>query len=306
MPARESPEPAPAPADYSGVLPVPGVSALAATYDGLILDQWGVLHDGTRPYAGAIECLERLRAAGKRVVVLSNSGRREAENLRFMARMGFPETLFDRFVSAGDEARRAIAERVDPFHRALGRRCYAFTREGDHSLIEGIGLEIVDRIEAADFIAVIGTDSPRRNLPDYEAQLQAGIRLRLPMICTNPDLVRLSPQGAIEAPGVLSRRYEALGGTVFYHGKPHPAIYGTCLEALAVASRDRVLAIGDSIEHDVLGAARAGLRSAFIAGGIHAEELMTIWGKCPSPQAWRAFAVKAVARPDYLLPAFIW
>jgi HAD superfamily hydrolase (TIGR01459 family) len=164
----------------------------------------------------------------------------------------------------------------------------------------------VDRIEAAEFIAVIGTDSPRRNLADYEAQLQAGIRLRLPMICANPDLVRLSPEGAIEAPGVLARRYETLGGSVFYHGKPHPAIYGSCLEALGVADRNRVLAVGDSIEHDVLGAARAGLRSAFVAGGIHAEELATRWGRCPAPQAWRAFARRAVAQPDYLLPAFVW
>jgi HAD superfamily hydrolase (TIGR01459 family) len=302
-----SPDPAPAAAAaYGGVAPVAGVSALATDYDGFILDQWGVLHDGTSPYAGAIECLEQLRAAGKRVVVLSNSGRREAENLRFMARMGFPAALFDRFVGAGDDARRAIAARADPFHLALGRRCFAFTRNGDHSLIDGIGLEIVDRVEAADFLAAIGTDSPQRNLPDYEAALQAGISRGLPMVCANPDLVRLSPEGTIEAPGVLARRYEALGGTVFYHGKPHAAIYGSCLDALAIASRERVLAIGDSIEHDVLGASRAGLRSAFVAGGIHAEELEIARGKLPSPQVWCDFAGKAVARPDYLLPAFVW
>ncbi|MBI3916733.1 MAG: TIGR01459 family HAD-type hydrolase [Betaproteobacteria bacterium] len=296
----------PTAADYGGVVPVTGVSALAAAYDGFIVDQWGVLHDGTRPYAGAIECLERLRAAGKRVVVLSNSGKREAENLRLMARIGFPETLFDRFVGAGEDARRAIAARSEPFHRTLGRRCYAFTRDGDRSLIDGIGLEVVDRVETADFLAVIGIDSPQRNLRDYETELRAGISCSLPMICANPDLVRVSPEGTVEAPGVLARRYEALGGAVFYHGKPHAAIYGTCLEALAVASQDRVVAIGDSIEHDVLGASRAGLRSAFVAGGIHAAELVTARGELPDAQRWRDFAAKAVARPDYLLPAFVW
>jgi len=306
MPVRASPEPVPAAADYGGAVPVAGVSALAAAYDGFILDQWGVLHDGVRPYAGAIECLERLRAAGKRVVVLSNSGKREAENLRLMARMGFPETLFDHFVGAGEDARCAIAARSEPFHRALGRRCYAFTRDGDRSLIDGIGLEIVDRVETADFLAVIGIDSPQRNLRDYEAELRAGISRSLPMICANPDLVRVSPEGTVEAPGVLARRYEALGGAVFYHGKPHAAIYGTCLEALAVASQDRVVAIGDSIEHDVLGASRAGLRSAFVAGGIHAAELVTARGELPDARRWRDFAAKAVARPDYLLPAFVW
>jgi HAD superfamily hydrolase (TIGR01459 family) len=306
MPARALPESAPNAADYGGVVPVAGMSALCGAFDGFILDQWGVMHDGTRAYDGAIECLTRLREAGKRIVVLSNTGRREAENLRFMTRMGFTDALFDRFVGAGDDARRAIASRTEPFHRALGRRCYAFTRGGDHSLLDGIGLEIVDRIEAADFLAVLGTDSPRRNLPDYEAELQAGIKRGLPMICANPDLVRLSPEGAIEAPGVLARRYEELGGAVFYHGKPHPAIYQTCLDVLAGVSRGRVLAIGDSIEHDVLGASRAGLASGLVTGGIHAEELGTARSGLPTPQAWRAFAAKFVARPDYLLPAFVW
>jgi HAD superfamily hydrolase (TIGR01459 family) len=288
------------------VVPVAGVSALVAAYDGYILDQWGVLHDGTQPYPGSIECLTRLRAAGKRIVVLSNSGRREEENLRLMARIGFAGALFDRFVGAGDDARRAIASRSTPFHRALGPRCYAFTRDGDRSLLEGIGLEFVGRVAAADFLAVIGIDSPRRRLPDYEADLQAGILRGLPMVCANPDLVRVSPQGTIEAPGALARRYEALGGSVFYHGKPHPAIYRTCLDALAVAAREKVLAIGDSIEHDVLGASRAGLRCAFVAGGIHAQELEVTWGGLPGPEAWRGFMGGAVACPDYLLPAFVW
>ena len=53
-----------------------GMAEVASRYDGFLVEQWGVLHDGTTPYPGAIACLERLRAVGKRVVLLSNSGRR--------------------------------------------------------------------------------------------------------------------------------------------------------------------------------------------------------------------------------------
>ncbi len=288
------------------VIAVEGVAALIDRYEGFIIDQWGVLHDGTIPYAGAIECLRRLRAAGKRIVVLSNSGKREADNMRLMTRMGFDSALYDRFVGAGEDARGALVARAQPFHRALGTRCFAFTRDGDRSLFEGIGLDFVERVDAAQFLAVIGTDSPRRNLTDYEDELGTGIAHGLPMICANPDLVRLSPQGMIEAPGVLARRYQALGGQVFYHGKPHPAIYGSCLEALAGCSCDRVLTIGDSVEHDVLGAKRVGLRSALVAGGVHAGDLAVAWGALPDPAVWRAFVATAIAKPDYLLPAFVW
>ena len=300
---RGSPEDAAA--EYDRIRAYATLAPLAAHFDGFILDQWGVLHDGTHPYAGAIECLERLRSAGKRIVILSNSGRREAHNLELMQSMGFDTTLIDRLVSAGEDAREALVLRTERFHQALGHRCYAITRAGDCTLLEGIGLELVDTIAAAEFIAVVGIDSPRRNVADYEPELREGISRGLPMICANPDLVRFSSRGLIETAGALAQRYEALGGSVFYHGKPHPPIYRSCLAALGCAP-DKVLAIGDSVHHDVLGASRAGLASALIPGGVHADDLGISWGALPAPERWRAFAVSAPAQPSYLLAAFNW
>ena len=306
MSVHASPDAAPpARGDWAQAVSVASLAPLAAVFDGFILDQWGVLHDGTQPYAGAAECLERLRAAGKRIVVLSNSGKRETDNLQLMQHMGFDIHLIDRFVSAGEDARNALQFRVEPFHRGLGRRCYAFTRGGDRSLLEGIGLHFVETVQDADFLAVIGNDSPQRGVDDYEIELRAGISRALPMVCANPDIARFSPEGLIEAAGVLARRYEALGGAVFYHGKPYPPIYSSCLAALGCAA-DKVLAIGDSVEHDVLGAARVGLRSALIPGGVHGPELKVAWGELPLRENWLAFASSAPAMPDYLLGAFNW
>jgi HAD superfamily hydrolase (TIGR01459 family) len=297
-----SPDPEPA---AGATVALPGVAALAERFDGFIVDQWGVLHDGSRPYAGALECLERLRGAGRHVVVLSNSGRREQANVRLMEQMGFPARLFDRVVSAGEDAREAIVAKATPFHAKLGRRCYAFTRAGDRSILEGIGVSFVAHVAEADFLAAIGIDSPRRTLSDYEEELQAARARGLPMICANPDISRFHDGRLVEATGVLARRYEELGGEVFYHGKPWPAIYGTCLAALP-CDRSRVVAVGDSIEHDVLGARRAGIASAFIASGIHAEDLRVDYGAEPRPDVWREFELGAVARPDFRLPAFTW
>jgi HAD superfamily hydrolase (TIGR01459 family) len=292
-------------ADYGGVIAFDRVRELARGHDGFIIDQWGVMHDGTKPYPGAIECLEQLHAAGKHVVVLSNTGRPRTENIRMLAAMGFDARHFDRFVAAGEDAREAIERRATPFHAKLGRRFHAFTRgDNDVSLVEGIGLERVDRVADADFLIVIGIDSPRRSVADYEPELAEGAARKLPMICANPDIVRPSPQGLLDAPGALAQRYEQLGGEVFYHGKPHAAIYGSCLAALPGVAKDRVVCVGDSIEHDILGASRAGLKSAFVTGGIHAGELGAPWGQLPEPSAWKRFGEAAIARPDYLVPSF--
>lgn len=291
---------------YAPTIAVDGVARLAPDFDGFVVDQWGVLHDGTNPYPGALACLEALRAAGKRIVVLTNSGRPEAANVRLMEKMGFPARLFDRFVCAGEDARHAIVTRATPFHAALGRRCYTFTREGDRSLLDGLGLVFAKKVEEADFIVAIGIDSPERSLADYETELATARALGLPMVCANPDIHRFSPSGLIASTGQLARRYEELGGTVFYHGKPYPAIYASCVAALPGCAPDRIIAIGDSLDHDALGAARAGLPCALIAGGVHAGELGIRWGEMPAPQAWQAMLRNAAAVPAYVAPAFVW
>ena len=55
-----------------------GLHEVVDRYDGFVIDQWGVLHNGVAAYPGAIECLQRLRALDKTVVILSNSGKRAA------------------------------------------------------------------------------------------------------------------------------------------------------------------------------------------------------------------------------------
>ncbi len=67
-----------------------GLADLASRYRGFIVDQWGVLHDGGAPYPDALEGLAELRAAGKRVVLLSNSGKRAAVNRQRLAGSASP------------------------------------------------------------------------------------------------------------------------------------------------------------------------------------------------------------------------
>src|ERR1035437_9651904 len=55
---------------------------IAARFDFVFIDQYGVLHDGQPPYPGAIEALATLKAREARVVILSNSGRSAAYNAR--------------------------------------------------------------------------------------------------------------------------------------------------------------------------------------------------------------------------------
>ncbi|MEO7937390.1 MAG: HAD hydrolase-like protein, partial [Burkholderiaceae bacterium] len=97
----------------------------------------------------------------------------------------------------------------------------------------------------------------------------------------------------------------ALGGNVRLHGKPSPRIYDTCLRALPYP-RPRIAGIGDSLLHDVAGAAGVGLPSIFIASGVHREALGIDFGQMPDPATCKRLYAQCGAWPDYLLASFRW
>lgn len=284
---------------------VGGLSEVADRYALFLVDQWGVLHDGQSPHDGAIEALRALRAAGKVIVILSNSSKRLSVTLPRMAEMGFGEDCYDYCVTSGEEVWRALDARTEPFYAALGRRCYMFSWDGDNRIFDGLDLDATDDIEEAEFILNAGTRSGTLNLDDYEPVLQRAAERGLPMICANPDFVSVAPDGTLAlCPGTTARRYEELGGTVDYRGKPHAPVYRACL-AHAPDARP-VLAIGDSLYHDIGGANRAGLDSLFVASGIHRHDLDVAPGRPLDPERLRALYKQEGQKPTYAMIRFRW
>jgi HAD superfamily hydrolase (TIGR01459 family) len=283
-----------------------GVADLAEHYGHFMIDQWGVLHDGQAPYPDALDCLRRLRAAGRRVVLLSNSGKRSEINRERLGEIGFGEELFDAVVTSGEATWRALAERSDPFFRALGSRCVLWSRSGDRSLVEDLDLELVERIEEADFLLLAGTEDTAR-LEHFEDSLERAAALDLAMVCANPDIVAVQPNGIFGmAPGAVARHYEGLGGRVLYVGKPHRPIYELALEALGNPPPGSIVAIGDSVEHDIAGAAGMRLDTALIMSGIHGAGFNLAGGPEANRAALEQLEAEFGVRPRWLLPRFCW
>ena len=249
------------------------VSEIADRFDGFIVDQWGVLHDGAAPYAGAIEALEALRAAGKRIVLLSNSGRRATTNQERLGQLGFESNLFDGIVTSGEAAWLGLRHgKLAPFDR-IGRRCYFVTNGGDLGPIEGLDLEPVDDIETADFIYFTYLQSSLDEVATFDPFLHRSRERGLPFLCSNPDKIAVTASGLTAAPGSVADRYARMGGEVVYVGKPHRPIYEACLEILHDLDQARIVCIGDSTEHDIKGANTMGLTACLVRAGIHRERL---------------------------------
>ena len=161
-----------------------GFAALAAEYDGFILDLWGVIHDGVAPYPGAAACLAALRAAGKRVVLLSNAPRRSGAISRQPRKMGIA------VMTSGEATYLMLRDRPDPWYQALGRAVFHLGPERDRNVLHGLDLDIRDTPDGAGFMLNTGPDD-HLNPTDpaaYDDVLRDCAARGLPMICANPDL----------------------------------------------------------------------------------------------------------------------
>ncbi len=283
-----------------------GIAALAPRYDGFILDLWGVVHDGVAPLPGALECMASLKAAGKRIALLSNAPRRADDVVERITRIGVPAGLYDHVMSSGEEAWQRLYRRDDAFYGALGRRCLHIGSERDTGIREGLALEFVETAEEAEFILNTGPAGWEDRLEDYAPLLRRALAGALPMVCANPDLVVMHGNHLALCAGALAQWYEEAGGRVRWHGKPFGSVYDACLELLGIDDRSRILAVGDSLRTDIAGAAGAGLDSVLIVAGIHAEEFGMIGNQPPDIERIAAALRAGSYSPVGVAPSFCW
>src|SRR5439155_635938 len=107
-------------------------------FDHVLLDQWGTLHEGKTIFPAARECVARLREAGKRVLVLSNSGKRANRNQERLATLGLSPEAYDGILSSGEVTWSGLHARAHQPFTGLGRACFLITRDGDRSIVEAL------------------------------------------------------------------------------------------------------------------------------------------------------------------------
>jgi len=247
-----------------------GLREIAADYDILLCDVWGVIHNGRESWPDACAALTQFNEQGGVVVLISNSPRPAPGMIVQMDQLGVPRSSWRSVVTSGDATRRELARRTPGPAWIIGP-------DRDLPLYEGLGLAVADGAADAAFISVTGMIDDETETPeDYRERLAAGVARDLEMICANPDKVVQRGDRLIWCGGSLADLYESLGGRVTMAGKPYGPIYDLALREAAdrlgrPVDRSRVLCIGDGVVTDVLGADKQALDCLFIAQGIHGD-----------------------------------
>lgn len=276
-----------------------GIAEVARQHHWFIVDQWGVLHDGYRAHPGAIDALRRLREVGP-VALVSNTSQRIGRAQEALGALGFSEDLYDACFTAGELAARWLMARPEAVVYSLG--------DPPPPLLAELACRTTRAIAEADVVLAGLTWRGPRHAP--RAELEAAAAQGLPLLCANPDVRSIQPDGSfIWCPGAAADDYAKMGGEVHHFGKPKAAMYDAARAALGVDDGrvgPRGLAFGDSLAHDVRGAHEAGIPIVFLTRGIHGPELGLRTTDPPNAGAIRDLALRYDTFVNYASPVFQW
>jgi glycerol 3-phosphatase-2 len=241
------------------------VGAIAAEFDVIALDAWGVLNLGDQAIATAAPAVARLRAAGKRLVVLSNSGSRDAAVSAARLRgFGFDFAAAE-IITGRDLVPAALAAlALPPPIGVIAGVGAALPALAGGMLALGDDPAAYDRASAIVFLSTAAWSEARQAL--LAASLRRNPR---PLIVANPDIASPEPHGMAAEPGWYAQRIAAATrARIVPCGKPFATIYREMFARLGGIPPARVLCVGDTLHTDILGGRAAGCRTLLIEDGF--------------------------------------
>ena len=236
---------------------------IASDYDAIVFDQWGVLHDGAKPYSFAVQTVKQLTLSGHCLAVLSNSGKRASSNAQRIYSFGFEKGWFDAVMTSGEAFATEILNK-----KISEQTFFAIQRaagDADKFAAE-LNLRLSKNIKYCDAILLMGFPDGA-SLHDWDLILEKALDRQIPVYCTNPDHKGPRSGGRqVSQPGALAFDYQQKGGRVIYYGKPHRPIFENLKLML---NAEHVLMVGDSLENDIAGGHGAGWDTLLVKGGLH-------------------------------------
>lgn len=188
--------------------PINSFSEIVDKYDGFILDQYGVMHNGSESLPGSAECVEQLASMGKKLIILSNTSSPSTTALNKLPDLGFDPDNFVGAVTSGEEAARFIKETYGSNEKDVKKAIWFSWAKPDvpKAFLAKCGhVEGTTNVEEADFVITHGSDVLRSkdgkgnvSLGEFMSEgdfsvidpvLEKCIARKLPMVCANPDLI---------------------------------------------------------------------------------------------------------------------
>lgn len=239
-------------------------SRLLLDIQAVMLDMDGVLWRGDEPFPGLEPFFDDLHDRGIPFILATNNSTKTVE--AYVERLngyGFRATADNVITSAV-----ATAEYLRT-HYPQGTRVFLVGEGGLRSIMEAAGF-----VPASTDVAVVVVGMDRTLTYDKLKAASYLINDGARFIGTNGDRTFPMPDGLAPGAGaVLAAVAASTGQAPYIIGKPEAYMYDLALQRLQVPAA-HTLMIGDRLETDILGAQRAGLRTALVLSGVTTPEML--------------------------------
>ncbi|MFE5337575.1 HAD-IIA family hydrolase [Isoptericola sp. NPDC056573] len=232
---------------------------LAAAHDLALVDLDGVAYKGHLPIPHAAESLTAARAAGLRLVFVTNNASREPEEVAGqLTGLDIP-TDADEVMTAAQACAALLRTRLEP-----GARVLVVGGAGLRTAVAGAGLTVVDSADDAPDAVAQGyaTGLAWSDLAEAAYAVAGGAW----HVASNLDLSLPTARGFAPGNGALVGAVVAATGVEpDSAGKPSPTMYRLAVDR---AGAERPLVIGDRLDTDLAGARAGGIPGLHVLTGV--------------------------------------
>lgn len=274
---------------------------LGAAYRGLVCDLDGVVYRGAAAVPHAVFALTAISRSSGVVFATNNASRTPGEVARQLIGLGL-EVSSEQVVTSSQAGAAHLAELLPAAAPVL-----AVGGDGVRLALEEVGLSVVlpadvlRRSSEGDSVVagVLQGYGPQVHAADL-AEASYAVAGGAVWVATNRDATLPTDRGVAPGNGMLVDAVaRATGRQPVVVGKPEARLYATSMARLGLESAD-VLAIGDRLDTDILGAQAAGLDSLWVLTGVDDLASLAAATGRPAP-TYVAPDLRALARPQPLV-----
>jgi len=273
-----------------------------SNYNYFIFDVWGVIHDGVSAYPNASSVIKELNKIGKKVCFLSNAPRRASKVAEVLKKYDIYPNQYDFIMTSGEATFLDLQDNQNKNYNKYGKNYFYIGPKKDLDLLDGLDYKMVTKASEADFVINTGFDNDDSTIEEKIPQITEALKNKLKMICVNPDMIVIrKDRTEMLCAGVIAEEYKKNSGQVIYYGKPYEEVYNITRKLFNYCDKNQMIAIGDGLETDILGANNFGIDSVFITSGILSNKLGVSFGERPDQKKLKYYCELYKSDPKYVL-----
>jgi 4-nitrophenyl phosphatase len=247
------------------------LSSLSPEIKAVILDMDGVLWKDSQPIGDLPAIFSRIRSLGLNFILATNNAVRSVEqHQEKLAQFGvFVEDW--QVVNSGMAVAFLLSQQFPH-----GGPVYVV---GEPGLVSTLASQGFHQAEENVIAVVAGYD--RQITFTKLSKATALVRKGAPFYGTNPDKTFPTPEGLGPGAGAFLAFLEASTGIKpIIAGKPYPTLYNLAIRRLGLPA-NQILAIGDRLDTDILGAQQVGCRTGLVLSGVTSKHELDQWSPAP-------------------------